>query len=87
MILDHYKPDIIGVQEVSPYQMSSLEKSSHCVSYKFLGKFPTKQPIESGLGIFYNSQKLLLISDLSTVWLNESQIQAEGCLYMGWLFL
>lgn len=77
-IFDQYTPDIIGVQEMSLNQMNSLKNSHHRVSYKFLGKCPTKKPIESGLGIIYNSQKLLLISELCTIWLNESQIQAEG---------
>ncbi len=78
MILDQYMPDIVGIQEVSLTQMNSLEGSPHHLSYKFLGKYPTKKPIESGLGIIYNAQKLLLISELHTTWLNESQIQAEG---------
>jgi len=78
MILHEYLPDIIGVQEVSLYQMNTLEKSPLNISYKFLGKYPTKAPIESGLGIIYNPQKLLLISDLKTIWLNESQTSSEG---------
>ncbi|HBS47817.1 TPA: hypothetical protein DEO28_01680 [Candidatus Dependentiae bacterium] len=78
MILDHYKPDIIGVQEVSLFQMNSFEKSHYVVPYKFLGKYPTKAPIESGLGIIYNPQKFLLLSDLGITWLNESQKTSHG---------
>lgn len=78
MILNHYKPDIIGIQEVSAMQMRSLETSSYSYAYKFLGRYPTKSPIESGLGIIYNPDKLLLISDLYILWLNESQIEKEA---------
>lgn len=78
MILDQYMPDIIGIQEISQYQMSSLQKSPYCLPYKFLGRTPTKKPVESGLGIIYNPQKLILISDLRTIWLNEARTQADG---------
>ena len=79
MIFNQYMPDIIGIQEVSLQQMNSLEKSLHHLPYKFLGKYPTKKPIESGLGILYNTKKLLLLSEqLHTIWLNESQTQAEA---------
>jgi len=78
LILNEYMPDIVGVQEVSAYQMDTLEKSSFNVPFQFLGKYPTKKPIGSGLGILYNQQKFLLISDLCTVWLNESQSQPDS---------
>lgn len=78
MIFNKYTPDIVGVQEVSLSQMESLEKSHYNVPYKFIGKYPTKKPIESGLGIIYNSQKLVLLSKLHTSWLNESQAQADA---------
>lgn len=78
IIFDRYMPDIVGLQEVSSYQMDTLEDSSHAIHYAFLGKYPTKKPIESGLGIIYNTEKLLLISDLATVWLNESRSNSAG---------
>lgn len=78
MIIERYKPDIIGLQEVSLFQMNSLQNSPFSLPYKMLGKYPSRKPIESGLGIIYNSQKLLLISDLHTIWLNEAQMHSEG---------
>jgi len=78
MILNQYTPDIIGLQEVSSYQMSSLEKSSYHIPYKFIGTYPTRKPFESGLGIVYNSQKFDLASDLHTTWLNEMQTNSYG---------
>lgn len=78
MILNKYTPDIIGIQEVSSIQMRSLEESDYHVRYKFVGKYPTKEPIESGLGIIYNSEKLILLSKLHITWLNESQVKSGG---------
>lgn len=78
MVFNTYIPDIVGIQEVSLYQMNSLENSTYLLPYKFFGKYPSKKPIESGLGIIYNSQKLLLISEFCTLWLNEVQSQAGG---------
>lgn len=78
MIIKRYEPDIIGLQEVSLFQMNSLQNSSFDLPYKMLGKYPLRNPIESGLGIVYNSQKLLLISDLRTIWLNEAKMHSEG---------
>ncbi len=78
MIIERYKPDIIGLQEVSLFQMDSLQNGPFSLPYKMLGKYPSRKPIESGLGIVYNSQNLLLISDLYTIWLNEAQIHSEG---------
>ncbi len=78
MIIEQYKPDIIGVQEVSLYQMNSLVSSSCSLPYKVLGKYPSRKPIESGLGIIYNSEKFLLISDLHTIWLNETKTHPNG---------
>ena len=78
MIFDQYIPDIIGIQEVSEFQMNSFKNSSRIIAYEFLGKYPTKKPIESGLGIFYNPQKLALISELYTCWLNEHQNTADA---------
>jgi endonuclease/exonuclease/phosphatase family metal-dependent hydrolase len=83
MIFDHYQPDIIGIQEVSVYQMGTLEQNCYTIPYKFLGKYPTKPPVECGLGIIYNSQKFLLISDLKTRWLNETQKSAAGPVWDG----
>lgn len=60
MIFDEYMPDIIGVQEISLYQTNTLKDNLHHVAYKFLSKYPTKKPIESGLGIVYNPRKILL---------------------------
>ncbi len=77
MIIEQYQPDIIGLQEVSLFQMESLQKDPFSLPYKMLGKYPSRNPIESGLGIVYNSQKILLISDLHTVWLNETQQPSE----------
>ena len=78
MIIDQYLPDIIGIQEMSDFQMHSLQSSRYILAYKFTGRCPTKQPIESGLGIAYNTQKLHLISELHTIWLNESQTEANA---------
>lgn len=77
-IFDQYMPDIIGIQEVSLLQANSLESSQYNCTYKFIGRAPTKKPIECGLGIFYNTQKLVLISELYTIWLNELQVQVEA---------
>lgn len=52
MIFDQYKPDIIGIQELSSYQLHCFENTSYAVSYKFLSRYPTKGSIKSGLGIF-----------------------------------
>ncbi len=78
MILNRYVPDIIGIQEVSEFQMNSFKNSSYTITYEFLGKYPTKKPIESGLGIFYNPQKLALISQTYICWLNEHQHTADA---------
>lgn len=78
MVLNQYRPDIIGIQEVSLEQMDSLQKSNYNLPYKFLGQYPTKKPIESGLGIIYNSKKLVQISNLHAIWLNESQTQSDA---------
>ncbi len=83
MIVERYKPDIVGLQEVSLVQMKSLQKSQFSLPYKMLGKYPSRQPIESGLGIVYNSQKFRLISDLYTIWLNEAEIHSEGLAWDG----
>lgn len=78
MIIELYKPDIIGLQEVSLFQMNTLQNCPFSLPYKMLGKYPSRKPIELGLGIIYNSQKLLLISDLYTIWLNEVQTHSDG---------
>jgi len=78
MILDQYIPDIIGIQEVSSLQMNSLKNSQHNLTYSFIGRCPIKKPIECGLGIGYNPKKLLLISELHTVWLNEAKAHADA---------
>lgn len=78
MIFGKYTPDIVGIQEVSSQQMKSLEESHYSLPYKFLGRYPTRKPVESGLGIMYNPQKLVLLSELHTIWLNESQVRAES---------
>ncbi len=78
MIFNQYEPDIVGIQEMSDVQMHGLKKSEYAVPYSFIGKIPTKLPIESGLGIAYNTKKLQMISELHTIWLNESQIQANA---------
>lgn len=78
MIIEQYKPDIIGLQEVSLFQMNSL----HISPYKMLGKYPSK-PQESGLGILYLPQKLLLISNLHTIWLNEAQANSKASSWDG----
>ena len=83
MILNEYRPDIIGIQEMSKLQMQQLESSQCQVHYKFTGRQPTRKPIESGLGIAYNSQKLLLVSQLQTIWLNEFQTQADALAWDG----
>jgi len=77
MIFNRYTPDIIGLQEMSTSQMDSLKRSV-CSSYVFLGRCPTRKPIESGLGIAYNPKKLQPVSELCTVWLNEKQVKADG---------
>lgn len=78
IIIDHYQPDIIGVQEMSLFQMESLKKNNEASVYNYLGKFPKRKPIESGLGIIYNSEKLHLTSDLKITWLNESKINSDS---------
>lgn len=78
MIFNQYRPDIIGVQEVSLKQMKSFEGSYYNLPYKFLGKYPTKKPIESGLGFIYNTKKIKLISKLHTMWLNEDKTKDEA---------
>lgn len=78
MIFDQYQPDIIGIQEISDFQMCGLQNREYLLAYKFIGRFPTKQPIESGLGIAYNTQKIHLISELHTIWLNESQTEVNA---------
>lgn len=83
MILNQYSPDIIGFQEMSKSQMQQLENSRYHVTYKFIGRQPTRTPIESGLGIAYNSQKLLLVSQLQTIWLNELQDRPDAAAWDG----
>ncbi|MBX9744706.1 MAG: guanylate kinase [Chlamydiales bacterium] len=83
MIIERYKPDVIGLQEVSLFQMGSLQNSSFDLPYKMLAKYPSRNPIESGLGIVYNSEKVSLISDLKTIWLNEVQSHSEGLAWDG----
>lgn len=83
MILSQYTPDIIGIQEISEYQMDSFKNIFNSIPYAFLNKYPAKKPIESGLGIFYNAKKLALISELHTCWLNESQITSDGSAWDG----
>ena len=83
MIFNNYAPDIIGIQEVSSYQMNSFKNSTYKYHYEFLGKYPSKEPIESGLGIIYNSTKVQLISELKTIWLNESQTEPNGFAWDG----
>ncbi len=78
MILNQYTPDIIGIQEMSTFQMHDLKNSEYTVPYNFIGRCPTKPPIESGLGIAFNTLQLQLVSELHTVWLNESQAQAHA---------
>lgn len=78
MIFNQYIPDIIGIQEISLFQMESLNDFSYNLPYKFLGKYPTKKPYNSGLGICYNTQKLELTSEIHTLWLNESQKNANA---------
>jgi guanylate kinase len=84
MIINEYMPDIVGVQEVSLLQIKSLKNNNYyALSYKFIGKYPTKKPIESGLGIIYNTKKLSLISKVHTTWLNESQTRANALAWDG----
>lgn len=83
MIFNKYMPDIVGIQEVSLIQMRSLEETHYRLPYKFIGQYPTRKPIESGLGIIYNSQKLTLLSKLRTTWLNESQVKSEESAWDG----
>jgi endonuclease/exonuclease/phosphatase family metal-dependent hydrolase len=83
MVIQYYKPDIIGLQEISLFQTNSLQNSSFDLCYKLLGKYPSRKPIESGLGIVYNLEKFSLISDLKTVWLNEVQSHSEGSAWDG----
>lgn len=83
MILSQYFPDITGIQEVSLQQMSSLKQKLSNFSYQFLGKYPTKKPIEAGLGIVYNKTKIEQVSDLHTVWLNEDQTQPNASAWDG----
>lgn len=40
IIFDRYAPDIIGIQEVSLFQMESLENSTLNPFYRFIGKYP-----------------------------------------------
>lgn len=78
LIFTQYMPDIVGIQEVSSLQMHSLQNNPFDVNYAFIGKYPTNNLIESGLAFMYNTQKLLLVSDICTTWLNESQKQANA---------
>ncbi len=78
MIFNHYIPDIIGIQEMSAFQMQTLKNSKYTVPYNVIGKPPTKSPTEYGLGIAYNTLHLQLVSELHTVWLNESQTHAHA---------
>lgn len=78
LIFDRYNPDIIGLQEFSQVQTDSLKDLSYNLPYKFISRYPTRSPIEAGLGIVYNSAKIQLISDLNARWLNEVQLNSEG---------
>jgi endonuclease/exonuclease/phosphatase family metal-dependent hydrolase len=64
-ILDHYRPDIVGVQEISEIQTKSFR------NYTLLVKYPSRKPFELGLAIAYQTDKLQPLSDLRVVWLNE----------------
>lgn len=84
MIFRKYVPDVVGVQEASEMQMTSLKEAlTTDMHYEFIGKSPSRKPFECGLGIIYNTKKIELVSELKTIWLNESQEKPDGPVWDG----
>lgn len=78
-LIAHYAPAIVGLQEVSAMQMNSLTQSlaTH-TNLVGIGTYPTRAPIESGLGFLYNKKILATKTLPQTIWLNEAQTIADA---------
>lgn len=73
LILTTYRPDIMGLQEISAVQAATLcDSFTQKYGYALCTRLPTKAPIESGLGIMYNTARVQQVSKLMVIWLNES---------------